>query len=203
MPPGSRRQSLFSSSIGGTDRDRLPYEPRSPTRSAARQSRGHLRYAPRGSPTRSSSSYSCRAYKIRARRNLTLLFGVARPIDVVIRSLENIARISSRRRGDTRRHTCAMRPKGNHEPHPALVWRPALTAGFELTIPGFQKPLGRAVPLSNGRWRTVVRAPGRAVRGATAANLNQARLWLTKWATPIAWRHRPTVSHAGSFRSAP
>ena len=97
----------------------------------------------------------------------------------------------------------AMRPKGNHESHPGLVWRRAPTMGFELTISGFQQPLGRAVPLADGRWRTVVRAPGRPVQGATAANLNQARLWLTKWATPIAWRHRPTVCHAGFFRSAP
>jgi len=46
---------------------------------------------------------------------------------------------------------------------------------------------GGAVAFANGRWRTVVRAPGRPKQGATAANLQQARLWLTKWATPIAW----------------
>lgn len=81
-----------------------------------------------------------------------------------------------------------MRP-----PHPALIWRPARSYGYELTIDGFTEPLGRAVPLSNGDWRTVARAPGRAKQGATAHSEAQARRWLTAWATPIAWRHRPTV----------
>jgi len=80
--------------------------------------------------------------------------------------------------------------------HPDLIWRPAPTFGYELTIPGFTQPLGRAVQLPDGRWRTVARAPGRAKQGATAASLEQARRWLTAWATPIAWRHRPATPTA-------
>lgn len=109
----------------------------------------------------------------------------------------------SRKRSDGRIDTVRMRPKGNHEPHPGLVWRAAATIGFELTIPSFQQPLGRAVPLADGRWRTLVRAPGGAPQGATAVNLKQARLWLTKWATPIVWRHRPIACQPGLFQSVP
>jgi putative SOS response-associated peptidase YedK len=43
-----------------------------------------------------------------------------------------------------------MRLKGNHQPHPGLIWRPARSTGFELTISGFQQPLGRAVASSGG-----------------------------------------------------
>jgi len=86
-----------------------------------------------------------------------------------------------------------MRSAGNHAPHPELVWRPASTYGYELTIPGFSQPLARAVQLPNGKWRTIARAPGRPKQGATAGSEEQARRWLTAWATPIAWRHRPIV----------
>lgn len=37
------------------------------------------------------------------------------------------------------------------EPHPALIWRPAPTFGYELVIDGFGQPLGRAVPLRDGK----------------------------------------------------
>ncbi|GAB3377100.1 hypothetical protein GCM10027431_32610 [Lysobacter rhizosphaerae] len=86
-----------------------------------------------------------------------------------------------------------MRPPGNHQPHAGLIWRPAESFGYELTIDGFTQPLGRAVRLPDGRWRTVARAPGRPKQGATAGSEQQARQWLTAWATPIAWRHRPIV----------
>lgn len=86
-----------------------------------------------------------------------------------------------------------MRPPGTHAAHPDLIWRAAPTLGFELTIDGFREPLGRAVQLPDGRWRTIARAPGRAKQGATAGSQDQARRWLTAWATPIAWRHRPTL----------
>lgn len=91
------------------------------------------------------------------------------------------------------------RSPANHEPHAGLIWRPAPTFGYELTIDGFQEPLGRAVQLPNGKWRTVARAPGRPKQGATAASKEQARIWLTRWATPIAWRHRPMFPGGGRY----
>lgn len=61
-------------------------------------------------------------------------------------------------------------------PHPGLIWRPASTFGYELTIHGFSEPLGRAVQMANGKWRTIARAPGRERQGATAGSLAQRRM---------------------------
>src|SRR5262245_26341509 len=95
------------------------------------------------------------------------------------------------------------RPAANHTKHPSLIWRLSDKGGYELVLDSFARPLGRAVQLGDGHWRTIARAPGRPLQGATAGSVEQARRWLTRWATPIAWRHRPDLPGSNQKNPTP